>query len=253
MNQITIALMVKNAEHCIKETLEAIKSYPLVVILDTGSTDNTLRIIKSYPHISLYASKFEGFGKTRNILSSYVKTPWILQIDADEVPTQELMNELQSLNLDKACVYAIERDNYFFGKHMKGCSSWYPDYVIRLYNKALTSYSEDLVHEKVLSSGFKIIKLKASLKHTPYPDLKSMLDKMNHYSDLFVKNTTKKASLFSPIFHAFFAFFKSYILKLGITQGFRGYILSKYIADTAFYKYVKLYESQKIKIRNKEY
>lgn len=247
MNQITIALMVKNAEHCIKETLEAIKSYPHVVILDTGSTDNTLSIIKSYPNVVIYESKFEGFGKTRNILSSYVKTPWILQIDADEVPTQELLKELKSLSLDNSCVYAIERDNYFFGKHMKGCSGWYPDYVIRLYNKNLTSFSEDFVHEKVLSSGFKVIKLKASLKHTPYPDLKSMLDKMNHYSDLFVKNTKRKASRFSPFSHAIFAFFKSYILKKGITQGLEGYILSKYIADTAFYKYLKLYEDQKIK------
>lgn len=247
MDQITIALMVKNAQGCIKDTLEAIKDFPQVVLLDTGSTDKTISIIKSYPKMRLYHSCFEGFGKTRNILASYVSTPWILQIDADEVPTKELLLELKQLCLDDRCVYAIKRDNYFFGTHMISCSGWYPDYVLRLYNKNLTSYSLDFVHEKVLSDGFKIIKLKHSLKHTPYPDIHSMINKMNHYSDLFVKNTKKQVSWMSPISHAFFAFFKSYILKRGIIQGFKGYILSKYIADTAFYKYLKLYESKKIK------
>lgn len=247
MTQITIALMVKNAQSCLKETLEAIKDFPHIVILDTGSVDHTLSIIKSYPQIQLYESSFEGFGKTRNILASYVKTPWILQLDADEIPSKELLHELNHLSLDDHHIYAIKRDNYFFHKHMKGCSGWYPDYVLRLYNKNLTSYSQDYVHEKVLSKGFKIVKLKGSVKHTPYPDLKSMLHKMNHYSDLFVKNTRKQASWLSPITHALFAFVKSYIFKLGITQGWEGYILSKYIADTAFYKYLKLYEAQKIK------
>jgi glycosyltransferase involved in cell wall biosynthesis len=247
MNQITIALMVKNAEKNLKETLEAIKNFPKIVILDTGSTDNTLAIIQSYPQIRLFHSAFEGFGKTRNILASYVDTDWILQLDADEVPSKEFIQELNDLNPQDSFVYAITRDNYFWGQHMKGCSGWYPDYVPRLYNKRLTKYSLDFVHEKVITDGFKIVRLNSSVKHTPYPDLKAMLAKMNHYSDLFVKNTNKKASRLSPITHALFAFFKSYILKLGITQGYRGYVLSKYMADTAFYKYLKLYEAKKIK------
>lgn len=247
MTQITIALMVKNAQHCLQKTLEAIKHFPKIVILDTGSTDDTISIIKAYPQIRLYESSFEGFGKTRNLLASYVQTPWILQLDADEIPSQELLDELTQLSLKDDSIYAIKRDNYFFNKHITTCSGWYPDYVLRLYNKHLSSYSQDYVHEKVLSQGFKIVKLKGSLKHTPYPDLKSMLHKMNHYSDLFVQNTHKKASWLSPITHSVFAFLKSYIFKLGITQGLEGYILSKYIADTAFYKYLKLYEAQKIK------
>lgn len=245
MNQITIALMVKNAEGCLRKTLEALKDFPRVVVLDTGSTDSTLAIIRSYENITLHQAPFEGFGKTRNTLASFVNTDWILQLDADEVPTLQFLNELASLNLDDACVYAILRDNYFWNKHIKGCSGWYPDYVPRLYNKTKTNYSLDMVHERVLTKGFTIKKLRSSVIHTPYPDLASMINKMNTYSDLFVKNTQKKATRLSPITHAFFGFFKSYILKLGFTQGYRGYVLSKYIADTAFYKYLKLYEAQK--------
>lgn len=240
-------MITKNASATLQDTLEALKNWPHVVIYDTGSTDETLSIIKNYPQIILQQGPFEGFGKARNKATSFAKTPWVFHLDADEVPSKDLLAELGKISLIENCVYSVRRDNYFMQKHMKGCSGWYPDDVVRLFHKQSHSYSLDLVHEKVICEKNFVIQLQNSLKHTPYQSVKQMLDKMNHYSELFAKNTSKKANFLSPFLHAFHAFFKSYILKNGISQGFRGYILSKYIADTAFYKYLKLWTHQKMK------
>lgn len=248
MTPITFVLIVKNAEATIYDTLAALQDWPEVVVLDTGSQDSTLEIVKKFQNVSLHKSPFYGFGPTRNIASSFSKTSWVFHLDADEIPSAKLLEELKSLSLQQDTVYFVNRDNYFWNRHMKGCSGWYPDYVGRLYHKDLTRYSGDLVHEKVLTEGLKKIRLKNTLKHTPYQNLKTMQDKLNHYSDLFVKNTNKKSSRLSPYIHGSFAFFKSYILKRGFTQGFRGLILSKYIADVAFYKYLKLYEARQLSL-----
>jgi glycosyltransferase involved in cell wall biosynthesis len=242
MNQITIVIMVKNAEATLKQTLDSLKDYTPVLVLDTGSTDKTLEIVKSYANITFFETPFDGFGKTRNYASFLATTNWVLHLDADEIPSQKLLEEISQLKLDESSVYALLRDNYFWNKQMKGCSGWYPDWVVRLYNKTKTTYSLDRVHEKVIDTNLKITKLQGTLKHTPYQTLSQMLSKMAHYSDLFVQNTPKKANFLSPYWHGMFAFFKSYILKWGWTQGFRGFVLSKYMADTAFYKYLKLYE-----------
>jgi glycosyltransferase involved in cell wall biosynthesis len=248
--QITFVIMVKNGEATLAKTLQALGDYSPVLVLDTGSTDKTLEIIKSFPSVFFYQTSFEGFGKTRNYASSLAKTDWVLHLDADEVLTPALLEEIISLQPQQDCCYALLRDNYFWQKSMKGCSGWYPDWVIRLYNKKQTSYSLDLVHERVLDDGLKIKKLRSTLIHTPYQNLSQMLNKMNHYTDLFVLNTTKKGSKIAPYIHGLFAFMKSYILKRGWTQGYRGLILSKYIADTAFYKYLKLYEKM---LRSKKF
>jgi glycosyltransferase involved in cell wall biosynthesis len=247
MSEITFVMIVKNAESTIKPTLEALKDWPHIVILDTGSTDKTIELINSYPHITLQKGPFEGFGAARNLATSYAKTSWVFHIDADEIPTGLLLKELSELKLENSFIYEVLRDNYFWNHHMKGCSGWYKDYVGRLYNKHKTKYSSDLVHEKVLDEGLKHKKLNHTLIHKPYKDLKAMIEKMNHYSDLFVNNTSKQVSIVSPFLHSFFAFFKSYFLKKGWTQGIQGFVISKYIADTAFYKYMKLYEKKYIK------
>lgn len=243
-NDITFVLIVKNGTSTLKKTLEAIKTWPHCVICDTGSCDGTQDLIKTYPHIQLYEQPFLGFGKARNDAANLATTPWVFALDADEVPSDKLLKELSTLALDQRAIYSVKRDNYFWGQLMRGCSGWSNDWVLRLYHKDSTSYSQDLVHEKVLSSGFKIIPLKNRLSHTPYQNLKSMLNKMNHYSDLFAQNSTKKVTLFSPYLHALHAFFKSYLLKKGFTQGYRGLILSQYIAHTTFYKYLKLFEKK---------
>lgn len=185
---ISVVILTKNSARTLKATLESTRAFPEVVIADTGSTDDTLKIASSFPNCKIIHLTFEnGFGPTRNKASESATYDWIFSLDSDEVVTADLSTEILSLSLEPSQVYAILRDNYFNGKHIKGCSGWYPDWVLRLYHRKSTSFSQDAVHERVLSKGMSVHKLHFSLKHTPYLSITDFLDKMQKYSSLFAE------------------------------------------------------------------
>ncbi len=243
---ITVTVLTKNSSQTLSKTLNALKAFDEVLILDTGSTDNTLEIARQYPNVTIHTSAFIGFGPAHNLASSLAKHEWILSIDSDEVLSDSLIEEILSLKLNKNYVYSIGRHNFFNGKHIKWCGGWHPDRVVRLYNREETSFNDAMVHEKILINELNVVCLKAPLFHTPYREIGDFLNKMQIYTTLFAKQNEekKKGSLLKAILHSWFAFFKSYILKRGFLGGKEGFIISAYNAHTAFYKYLKLIKIQ---------
>jgi len=245
---LSVTILTKNCATTLKATLESVRSFPEVVVLDTGSTDGTLEIARAFPNVKVFSRTFQGFGPTHNETSSLASHDWIFSLDSDEVMTPELIAEVQALTLNPKNVYQIRRDNYFNGKHIRCCSGWYPDTVLRLYYRLATRFSDASVHERVLSDGLNVVSLKHSVLHTPYRSIHDFLAKMQTYSTLFAEQNQhkKKSSLARAIVHSLYAFFKSYLLKRGFLGGKEGFIISLYIGQTAFYKYLKLAELNKI-------
>lgn len=247
MKNISVTILTKDCGETLLETLRSLEAFKEVVVFDTGSTDDTLEIAGEFPNVKICHGEFKGFGPSHNEASSLASADWILSIDSDEVLTPELVREIRELLLDPTCVYSIQRDNFFNGKRIRCCAGWYPDPVIRLYNRRKTRFSNDAVHEKLVTQGLRLITLKSSLKHTPYRTISDFLDKMQKYSTLFAEQHRgkKKSSFFKALLHGFSAFMKSYIFKLGIFGGKEGFIISLYNSQTAYYKYLKLAELNK--------
>lgn len=240
---ISVCILSKNAGRTLKKTLESTVSFPEVVLLDNGSSDETLDIGGMYPNVKIFKSPFLGFGPLRNRAGSLADNDWILALDSDEILSSSLVDEIQSLSLQPSCIYSIPRHNFYRGKQIKGCG-WHPEKVVRLYHRKITSYCNSEVHESVVKNSCQIIQLKHPILHTPYQTTSDFLSKMEHYSTLFAKanQNKKKSSDFIALGHAVFAFFKSYFLKRGFIDGKEGFFISLYNANTAFYKYVKLKE-----------
>lgn len=241
---ISVTLLAKNSEKHLERILEALSSFDEVLIYDNGSQDRTLAIASRYPNVTLKVGPFLGFGPTHNQASRMAKHDWILSIDTDEIPTQELIAELQALPLERGVVYSLPRRNEYRGRAIRGCG-WSPDRTVRLYNRLDTKFTEVQVHERVIADGLKVVDLKNPLQHYSYENLHDFLSKMQYYSDLFAKENQgkKNSSPCKAALHGFFAFFKSYILKRGILDGYPGFVISAYNGHTAFYKYLKLYEA----------
>ena len=241
---ISVTILTKNSSKTLKKTLTSAAAFPEILILDAGSTDATLEIAQG---CKVYSQEFTGFGPMHNIASGLAVHDWILSLDSDEILSPELVQEILSLKLDPTCVYRIRRDNYFYGKHIRCCSGWYPDRVVRLYNRLATRFSNDQVHERILTDGLRIVDLSSPILHTPYQSTADLIAKMQNYSTLFAEQNRhrKKSSFFHAAWHGSYAFFKSYILKWGILGGKEGLILSLYNGQTAFYKYLKLAELNK--------
>lgn len=239
---ISVTILTKNSQETIAATLESVRSFPEVLILDTGSTDQTLQIAASFANVRIIQKPFQGFGKTHNLASTLASHDWILSIDSDEVLSPELSSEILGLQLKRPVVYSVDRHNHFQGKHIRCCAGWHPDRIVRLYHRETTQFTEDLVHEKIDSTKLPIIALKNRLIHTPYRTIEEFLTKMQVYSSLFAEQNRdrKSSSLGKAIGHGLGAFLKSYILKRGFLGGRRGLIISLYNSHTTYYKYLKL-------------
>ncbi len=248
--KISVTILVKNSEETLEATLNSTRAFPEVILLDTGSTDATLQIAEKFSNVKVFHAPFQGFGPTHNLASSLATYDFILSLDSDEVLSFALVEEIGELSLDEKCVYSICRDNYYHGKHIKGCSGWYPDFVTRIYNRKSTSFNDAAVHEKIIQGPLKKVCLKHSMSHTPYRKVSDFLHKMQTYTTLFAEQNKgrKSSSVSKAILHGFVCFIKSYILKRGFLLGYEGFFISIYNGHTAFYKYIKLLEAnQKLK------
>lgn len=244
---ISVTVLTKNCRDTLAATLESLQKFPQVLVYDSGSTDDTLEIAQKFSNVKIIRGQFLGFGPTHNIASSLAEHDWILSIDSDEVLTPQLVDEILKLNLDPGLAYEIDRKNYYNGKWVRWCGGWHPDPVVRLYHRPTTRFTCDAVHEKVITTGLKIVSLHSSLIHTPYRSMGDFLSKMQSYSTLFAEQNKgkKSSSMAKAIAHGWFAFLKSYFLKKGCLGGKEGFIISAYNGHTAFYKYLKLMEANK--------
>lgn len=244
--KITVTILTKNSSRYLAEVLNSVRSFDEVLILDTGSTDDTLSIAQNYPNVKVHHSEFTGFGPLHNQMVDLARNEWILSLDSDEVLSSTLIDEIHQCTLDTTTVYAISRHNTYNGRFIKGCG-WYPDYVKRLFHRQHTRFNDALVHESVQLKGLKEQRLKGHIKHYSYSCTQDFLQKMQRYSDLYASEHKgkKTSSLTKAVGHAAFSFFKSYFLQRGMFCGKEGFIISVYNANTAFYKYLKLAESSK--------
>lgn len=240
---ISVTVLTKNSQKYLREVLNALKDFNEVLVYDTGSTDNSLKIASEFPNTTILERHFVGFGPTHNVASNSARNNWILSIDSDEVVTKELANEISNLSLQSGCVYSFPRHNEYKGKWIKWCG-WYPDRQIRLYNRTETQFTDALVHESIMVKDFKEIKLEHPIRHYSYAHVADFLEKMQSYSTLFAKqyHGLRSSSTLTAALHGIFAFFKSYILKRGFLGGAEGFEISVYNGNTAFYKYLKLAE-----------
>ena len=238
-------MIAKDAEATIKNVLDSLEAFEDVVLYSNNSTDKTDEIAKTYANVNLIQGKFIGFGPTKNRATSFAKNDWILSLDADEVLSQEFVNNLKNLQLNKKNIYTILRTNYYKTTQIKHC--WGNDIITRVYNRLETSFTDKKVHEKIIEDGFIMESIDGIIKHYPYSTITDFIVKLDRYSTIYANdNVGKKSS--SPLkasLNAIFSFFKTYFLKRGFLDGYAGLVIAFSHMATNFYKYIKLYEMNK--------
>jgi glycosyltransferase involved in cell wall biosynthesis len=242
---ISAVLITKNAEAFIKICLESITWCDEIIIVDSGSTDSTLSICKEY-NCKISHQDFLGFGAQKNFAIQQAKNDWILNLDADEVVTNELKNNIQELlpvDANNTAAFQLLRTLIFFGQKFNyGRENRQP--VNRLFNRNLCRFDSAEVHEKLIING-SLQKLNGELLHYSYADLFQYFSKFNEYTSKAVIELNKKKKsrnrllilLFAP-----FYFFKFYFIELNFMNGYAGFLWSMISSFYVFIKYNKLYE-----------
>lgn len=232
-----------NIKRCIESQLNCIDE--IIVLVDEESIDKTYEIAKVYDKVRCKKVKWMGYSKTKEYAVSLTTNDWICWIDADEVITQELCDEINSLKEENPIfvAYSMPRKANFLGRWILH-SGWYPGRVSRLFNKREVHFSENPVHEHLVITG-KVGELKGNLLHFTDPDINHYFNKFNKYTSLAAEELFAKGKRFKisdVIIRPPFLFLKMYIIKLGFLDGLQGLILALFSSAYVFTKYCKLWE-----------
>ena len=241
---LSVILITKNEAELVARCLESVKWADEIIVLDSGSTDDTVEICKRYTD-QVEVTDWPGFGPQKNRALAKARCDWVLSIDADEEVTPELVQEIQQvLQADDAALsagYTLPRLSSYCGRFMRH-SGWWPDPVLRLFKRERGTFTSDRVHERVVVQG-EIQALQTTLLHHSFRSLDQVLNKVNQYSfegahALHAKG--RRASLATAVGHGLWSFVRTYFLKRGFLDGREGFILAVSNAEGTYYRYLKL-------------
>ena len=247
MASLSVVVIVKNEAHNIEACLRSVAFADEIVVLDSGSTDNTVQIARSLRAGVTVNSDWQGFGIQKNRALALARCDWVLSIDADERVTPELETAIrQAIDAPVFDAYCFPRSSSYCGQHMRH-AGWYPDYVTRLFRRGSARFSNDLVHEKVITPG-PVGKLRPALQHESFRNFEGVLEKTNRYSTAGAQALLAKgrnASVSKAVGHGLWAFFRTYFLQLGVLDGRMGFVLAISNAEGTYYRYLKLWLLQR--------
>ncbi len=242
---LSVVIITKNEAGHIARCLESISWADEIVVLDSGSEDDTVSICRQYTD-KVYQTDWPGFGIQKQRAVDKANGDWILSVDADEVVTPELRSEIEAaLRQEGYNGYEIPRLSSYCGRQMRH-GGWWPDHVLRLFRRDCGQFTDSVVHERIIVQG-QIGQLTTPLLHDAFINLDEVLHKVNCYSTLgaeLLYQRGVRSSLSKAILKAFWTFIRTYWLKAAILDGREGLMLSISNAEGAYYKYLKLLELQ---------
>jgi len=241
MTPISVVIITKNEAGSIAACITACRLITDdVIVVDNDSSDATAQIALGHG-CHVYTEQWGGYGANKNKGARFAKYDWILSIDADEIPDEELIRALHEARLgDPEIVYDIAFRSYYGRKPVR-FGSWGRDHHIRLFNRRLVKWTEPPVHETLmLSPIIKVKKLAGHLHHYSVKDHDECHAKTIHYARLSAEKyflSGEKATFvklyLSPAFH----FFKNYIVFLGFLDGREGWEIARMTAKQTRLKY----------------
>lgn len=243
--RLSVVMIAKNSADLLPDCLASVDFADEVVLLDSGSSDDTVELARSLGAKVFVDTDWQGYGIQRQRAQSFATGDWVLMIDTDERVTPELKQALLSV-LDAPApnaVYSIARRNYFLGRFMRH-SGWYPDRVTRLYARNQYRYNASRVHESLDSNGAQVIALQGDLLHLTCRDFASFQRKQLDYATAWAQERHqlgKRTSLAGIFSHTLGALLKTLLLRGGVLDGKQGWLLAVVNAQYTFNKYTELW------------
>lgn len=239
---LSVIIICKNEEANLHRCLTSVQWADEIIVLDSGSTDNSLTIAKEFTDKVYTNPDWQGYGIQKQRALEYATGTWVLNLDADEAVSHDLREEIcAAMQQNTADAYYLRIALHFYGRALS--YSWSPQKVLRLFKRLGARYKDNIVHEKVtLPSHAKLAHLKHPIIHHCIRDITHALYKLNKYSSLSAsmrKTENRSSSLTKSLCSAGWMFFRCYILKRGFLEGRDGFILAILSAEGSFYRGIK--------------
>ncbi|MDD5440993.1 MAG: glycosyltransferase family 2 protein, partial [Candidatus Omnitrophica bacterium] len=226
-----------------------------IIVCDDGSTDTTVKIAQSYGAKVVLNPNVTIEGAKRNWAYSNAKNDWVFSIDADEIVTEPIKKEIDTVLPDTEHTCFSVPNKVYIGNYWIRWGGWYPSAKVKLFRKSKFKYEESDVHPRIFTEG-SCGHLKKDILHYSYRDWFDFLDKTNKQTTLEAKKwyrvfnedpkkAKKKMNFLHALWRTFDRFVRAYIFKKGYKDGFTGFVLAYYgslYQLTSYAKYRELIE-----------
>ena len=247
---ISVCIIAGNEAHRLGRTLESVKAWTSenVLVIDDKVKDGTDKVGEAHG-ARVFCHPWRGHAAHRNFATEQATQPWILAIDADEVVSDQLREEIMTCfkagagNLSPVA-YSFPRLSYFCGRWIRH-GDWYPDRKARLWRKGAGEWVGN-PHERLVVRG-QTVPLHGDLLHYSNESIDQFLGKMEHITSLFVRQYQEKnrhPGWLDLTFRPFWKFFRAYIIRLGFLDGWPGYLIASANAFSTLVRYAKAREAE---------
>jgi glycosyltransferase involved in cell wall biosynthesis len=243
--RISGCIIACNEESCIETCLRSLAPVcDELLVVDSHSTDRT-RELATACGARVIERDWPGYRSQRQFALESAQNDWILTLDADEQLSPELTAEIAALRngVEAPCAaYRIPFASRYFGRYLRFGDAGREKHV-RLFDRRRADMGGFEIHEHVKVHG-SIAALEGRILHDSFVDLDDQLTKAAHYAHLMgdaMHAAGRQASLLQLIFNPWWRFFRAYVLRLGLLDGWRGLCMALIDADYVRQKYLRLY------------
>lgn len=245
--KISAVIIAFNEQAKIAAAIRSVSWADEIVLVDSESTDRTREIAESLG-ARVLTRKWTGFSDQKQFAVDQARNDWVFSLDADELVSPELKDQILRLTDLKADGFRIPRLSFYMGRAIRH-AGWYPDKQLRLFDRRKGKWKAVEVHESFeMAGGARVAELSADIIHHSVED-PSHHHRMigERYAPLAARQMLLDGKRTSPLRIAVAgpaAFIRSYILKLGLLDGLPGLVIASFAGHHAFLKHVLLWESQ---------
>ena len=238
---LSAVLITLNAAAQLEACLESLSFCDEILIVDSGSTDGSVELAQRHG-ARVIPSAWRGYGAQKQFAVEQASHDWVLCIDADERVSERLREAIASaLAAPGFLAYRFPRRNRFLGRYLRH-GEGYPDWSLRLFHRRHARWSDDAVHEKVLT-GVAVGELAGDLLHDSAESLEAYLAKQNRYTTLAAEAALargERGSVVKLLLSPPLRFIKFYFLRRGFLDGLPGLVHILIGCGNSFAKYAKM-------------
>lgn len=238
---LSAVLITRNAASQLAPCLDSLAFCDEIVVVDSGSADGTVDLARGRG-ARVIEEPWRGFGPQKQFAVEQATHDWVLCLDADERVSPALAQSIEAALADPSHgAYRFPRCNRFMGRYLRH-GEGYPDWSLRLFDRRQARWSDDAVHEKVLTDA-PVGELRGDLLHDSAETLESYLAKQNRYTTLAAREALargKRPGVARLLLGPPLRFFKFYCLRLGFLDGLPGLVHIVIGCTNTFFKYAKM-------------
>jgi glycosyltransferase involved in cell wall biosynthesis len=248
---LSVCLISGAEAHRIGKALSSVADWAeeIIVVLNEEVADGTEEIAKSF-RAKTFHEAWKGFAGQKNSAAQKAGQPWILGLDADEVVSAELRQEICETLEDvrktsRYSAFEFSRCTYYCGRWIRH-GDWYPDRVTRLWKKDLGVWEGVEPHASLKFQG-ELGRLRSDLLHFSNESIDRQIAKIGPYSDYFVRHCLargRSTGFLDLSVRPVWRFLRAYFFRLGFLDGWQGYYIAWLSAFSTVTRYVKVREAQ---------